>query len=176
VRLDARVETVEGNLEMKLNQKIQKWLKTAAICCAAALSIFAVIAPQEAFARKAETYVGLLQKAALGGYDPVSYFSGKPVQGSEANQVVHNGGTYYFATPANAAKFKANPAAYAPQYGGYCAWAVAQGKTAPGDPKLWKVVGGKLYVNYNSDIQKKWEKDIPGFITKGDANWPKVLN
>jgi hypothetical protein len=52
---------------------------------------------------------------------------------------------------------------------------VAQGKTAPGDPKFWRVVDGKLYVNYNADIQKKWEKDIAGLIAKANANWPKVL-
>src|SRR5262245_22512346 len=83
-----------------------------------------LLAPEAAFARKAETYVGLLQPAALGGYDPVSYFSGNPQKGEAANKAAYKGATYYFASAENAAKFKANPAAYAPQYGGYCAWAV----------------------------------------------------
>lgn len=62
------------------------------------------------------------------------------------------------------------------QYGGYCAWAVAQGYTASGDPQRWKVVGGKLYLNYDDEVQRKWEKDIPGFIASADRNWPTVLD
>ena len=69
----------------------------------------------------------------------------------------------------------ANPTAYAPQYGGYCAWAVAQGYTASGDPQFWKIVNGKLYLNYDGSVQAKWEKDIPGFIAKADKNWPGRL-
>ena len=68
------------------------------------------------------------------------------------------------------------PEKYAPQYGGYCAWAAAQGYTASTDPKAWKVVDGKLYLNYNVEIKEKWEKDIPGHIKRADANWPGVLN
>jgi hypothetical protein len=68
-----------------------------------------------------------------------------------------------------------SPAAYAPQYGGYCAWAVSQGYTAKGDAQNWKVVDGKLYLNYNTSIQKKWEADVPGFIKAADTNWPDVL-
>jgi len=89
--------------------------------------------------------------------------------------VTYKGVFYKFATPANAAKFKINPAAYAPQFGGYCAWAAAQGKTAPGSPKFWKVVNGKLYLNDDAGIQKKWEKNIPGFTIKADSNWPGIL-
>ena len=68
------------------------------------------------------------------------------------------------------------PDAFLPQYGGYCAWAVANGYTAKGDPRNWKIVGGKLYLNYNDEIQSRWVKDIPGFIHKGDGNWPIVLD
>ena len=87
----------------------------------------------------------------------------------------HLSATFRFSSAANLAKFKASPAAYAPQYGGYCAWAVANGYTAKGDPKQWRIVNGKLYLNYNAEIQSRWVKDIPGFIRKGDANWPAVL-
>jgi len=69
----------------------------------------------------------------------------------------------------------AGPAAYAPQYGGYCAWAVSQGYTASTDPHAWRIVDGKLYLNYSKGVQKRWQQDIPGNIAKGDANWPKVL-
>jgi hypothetical protein len=61
-------------------------------------------------------------------------------------------------------------------YGGYCAWAVSQGYTAKGDPKYWNIVDGRLYLNYDGRVQKDWEKDIPGNISKGDRNWPKVLD
>lgn len=72
--------------------------------------------------------------------------------------------------------FMATPEKYAPQFGGYCAWAVSQGYTADGDPEAWKIVDDKLYVNYSQRVQKRWEVDIPGYIAKGRANWPGVLN
>lgn len=138
-----------------------------------ALALFA--APEMAAAAKPETYTGLIGNIAVGGYDAVSFFDGAPQKGVEANKATYKGATYVFATPVNAAKFKANPSAYVPQYGGYCAWAAAQGKTAPGNPKYSRVVNGKLYLNYDSGVQKKWEKDIPGFIAKADSNWPGIL-
>ena len=70
----------------------------------------------------------------------------------------------------------ANPEAYAPQYGGYCAWAVSQGKTASADPKIWAIVDDKLYVNYNRKIGQRWEADRDNFIKLADDNWPSVLN
>ena len=73
-------------------------------------------------------------------------------------------------------KFRASPQRYAPQYGGYCAWAVANGYTAKGDPNAWSVVDGKLYLNFSKSVRRQWSKDIPGNISKGDANWPSVLN
>jgi YHS domain-containing protein len=110
-------------------------------------------------------------------YDAVAYFtSGKPVEGSKAFEYKYKGVTWRFASADNLAAFKADPTKYAPQYGGYCAWAVSQGYTAKGDPKAWKIVNGKLYLNYNLDIQKKWEQDVPGLVAKGDSNWPKVLD
>ena len=72
--------------------------------------------------------------------------------------------------------FAADPEKYAPQYGGYCAWAVSQGYTASTDPEAWKIVDGKLYLNYSKSVQQTWEQDIPGNIAAGDGNWPKVLN
>ena len=78
-------------------------------------------------------------------------------------------------TGASGYLFKANPEKYAPQYGGYCAFAVASGYTAKGDPEAWTIAGGKLYLNYNKSVQRGWEQDIPGNVRKGDANWPKVL-
>ncbi|MDZ4762781.1 MAG: YHS domain-containing (seleno)protein [Alphaproteobacteria bacterium] len=136
----------------------------------------ATAAAPAAFAEKAPVYTSFASDLAVGGFDPVAYFQSKgPVEGSKTFEYTHNGAKWRFANAENLAAFKSDPARYAPQYGGYCAWAASQGYTAKGDPKYWKVVNGKLYLNYNSDIQTKWEKDVPGFITKADANWPKVL-
>jgi YHS domain-containing protein len=129
-----------------------------------------------AFAEKPPVYKNFGSDLAVGGYDPVAYFqTSQPVAGVKTYEYAYKGATWRFATAANLAAFKASPDKYAPQYGGYCAWAVSQGYTAKGDPKVWKIVDGKLYLNYNTDVQKKWEKDIPGLVAKGDTNWPKVL-
>jgi YHS domain-containing protein len=115
-------------------------------------------------------------KAAVGGYDTVSYFrgNGAPVKGSATYKVNWRGADWYFANATNAATFKANPGAFAPQYGGHCAWAIAQGYLAPGDPTAYDIVGGKLYLNYDQGIRAKWRKDISGFIAKGGPNWANI--
>lgn len=121
-------------------------------------------------------YTGRFSSLALGGYDPVAYFTeGQPVEGSDEYELSWNGATWRFSSAGNKARFKADPEAHAPQYGGYCAWAVSQGKTASADPNRWKLVDGKLYLNYNRAIQERWEKDIPGFIAAADENWPGLV-
>jgi YHS domain-containing protein len=145
-------------------------------CIAISLLGAGLAAAPQASAEKPAIYKGLLDEAAIGGHDAVAYFTaGKPVEGVKAHSTTWKGATWRFATAENLAAFKSNPDKYAPQYGGYCAWAVSQGYTAKGDPKVWKIVNGKLYLNYNPDIQAKWEKDVPGLIAKGDGNWPRVL-
>ena len=86
-----------------------------------------------------------------------------------------HGATWRFASAAHRDQFVADPEKFAPQFGGYCAWAVSQNKTAGIDPEAWKIVDGKLYLNYSKDIQAKWEQDVPGNIGKAEANWPKLL-
>ena len=114
---------------------------------------------------------------ALRGHDPVAYFTeGRPVRGLPEHAADWGGATWHFASAANRAAFLADPEAHAPQYGGFCAWAVAQGYTAPIDPTAWQIVDGKLYLNYNARIQRRWERDIPGFIAQADANWPGLAN
>jgi len=126
---------------------------------------------------KPQVFTEFRSKLALDGYDPVAYFKGgKPVKGSKEHAATWKGATWHFVSAENKAAFEADPQAFAPQYGGYCAWAVSQGYTAKGDPGHWRIVGGKLYLNYNAAVQKDWEKDIPGHIAKGDKNWPKVLS
>lgn len=113
---------------------------------------------------------------AVNGKDLVSYFAGdaKPVSGVPAFSVVHEGQRYLFSSQVNADAFAAKPDAYLPQYGGYCAWAAAQGSIAPGDAAHYRVVDGKLYLNYNAEVQTRWAKDISGFIAQADANWPEL--
>lgn len=113
---------------------------------------------------------------ALEGFDAVSYFvSGKPVAGQANLSTQYKGVTWRFASADNLAAFKANPRKYAPQYGGHCAWGTARGYAVRGDPKVWRIVSGKLYLNYNRSVQNKWNRDINGYISKGNRNWPAVL-
>jgi YHS domain-containing protein len=114
---------------------------------------------------------------AIRGYDPVAYFTeGRPVAGNSDIELDWNGATWRFASEANRATFLADPAAYAPQYGGWCAWAMAQGKTAAVDPEAWDIIDGKLYLNYSLDVQSRWRKDIPGLVSKADALYPGVVD
>ena len=124
-----------------------------------------------------KVYTGLVSGVGLGGYDAVAYFTEKkPVRGSKDITAKHDGVTWRFASTSNRDAFVANPSRYAPQYGGYCAWAVSNGYTAKGDPNAWSVVDGKLYLNFNKSVRRRWSQDIPGNIKKGDRNWPSVLN
>lgn len=108
----------------------------------------------------------------IGGYDPVAYFTdGKAVRGSGFHVTVADGVTYAFATAEHRKMFEENPQKYLPAYGGYCAYGLGVGKKFVADPEVWKIVEGKLYLNLDKGIQQKWEKDIPGYIKKGDANW-----
>lgn len=118
---------------------------------------------------------GLFGSAAVRGYDVVAYFAeSRPVEGKR--DLVHkwNGAEWRFASAANRDLFAANPEKYAPQYGGWCAWAVSQGYTASIDPEAWRIVDGKLYLNYSKSVQAQWVQDVPGNISKGDRNWPGI--
>jgi hypothetical protein len=109
---------------------------------------------------------------ALGGYDVVAYFTENlPREGNPAFTTMHAGAKWQFVTAENRDVFIKDPEKYMPQYGGYCAWAVGHNYTANGDPEAWKIVGGKLYLNYNKSVQTKWAEDIPKFIADGDKNW-----
>ena len=116
-------------------------------------------------------------EGAIRGYDPVAYFTvGEPTRGSDRYTAEWQGATYHFASAENRDKFEADPEAYAPQYGGYCAYAVSYGSTASTVPEAWKIVDGKLYLNYSSSVQKLWNKDIPGYISAANNHWPAVLD
>lgn len=111
----------------------------------------------------------------VGGYDLVSYQSGKkPLQGNGNHVVQHDGVNYLFSNKGNAKKFKANKEKYLPAYGGFCAYGAAVGKKFIADPTVWEVVDGRLYLNLDNSIKQVWRKDIPGNIAKADKNWEKI--
>lgn len=152
-------------------------MKLRTLLAASALAIVPVIAAaQAAFADKDPVYTGRFSNMAVEGHDAVAYFTeGKPVKGSKDFSTEYQGAEFGFASAANLALFKADPAKYAPQYGGYCAWAVSQGYTAKGDADHWAIVDGKLYLNYNKKVQDTWNEDRAGFIQKANTEWPTVL-
>ena len=139
-------------------------------------AIALTLVPTLARAASPEIYTGLVNGVAVGGYDAVSYFSdGGPKQGSEQFSTDWKGAKWRFSSGKNLAAFKAAPEKYAPQYGGYCAYAVSKGATAKGDPSAWTLVDGKLYLNYSKVVRSIWRQDIPGNVAKASANWPRVL-
>ncbi|MCC7426540.1 MAG: YHS domain protein [Alphaproteobacteria bacterium] len=123
----------------------------------------------------ATSAVNVEDGVAIRGTDPVAYFTdGRPVAGRRDITAEWGGATWRFASVANRERFLAEPARYAPQYGGFCAWAVAEGYKAPIDPRAWRIVDGRLYLNYSASIQRRWERDVPGNITRADQNWPRI--
>lgn len=113
---------------------------------------------------------------AIQGYDPVAYFQqNQAVKGSKKHQHEWQGAKWNFSSAANRDIFAANPEKYAPQYGGYCAYAVSHNSTAGIDPDQFTILDGKLYLNYNAKIQKKWQQDRESYIEQADKNWPKLL-
>ena len=109
---------------------------------------------------------------AINGYDPVAYFKqGTPVKGKKDFHYRWMEASWYFSSQQNLDDFIKTPNAYAPQYGGYCAWAVSRGYTASTSPDAWRIYSGKLYLNYSLGVRKLWIQDIPGNIRAGDKNW-----
>lgn len=114
---------------------------------------------------------------AIDGTDAVAYFTeGAPVPGTAEHTVDWKGATWRFSSAANRTAFEADPEAYAPQFGGYCAWAVAEGYTASTVPDAWTIYEDRLYLNFSRRVQRRWERDIPGNVARGNANWPSVLS
>lgn len=119
---------------------------------------------------------------AVSGYDVVAYFDATqspvgspqpaPTPGKASITADWNGATFAFSTPENRARFLADPAAYAPQYNGHCAYGIAKGGKVPGDPQLWRIVDGKLYLNLQKSVAELWEADVKGNLTASETNWP----
>lgn len=137
-------------------------------------SIGLVAAPAQA--KDPKVYTSTFSNLAVSGYDPVAYFTdGKPVKGDKKFSHTWMDVEWRFASAEHRALFVASPEKFAPQFGGHCAWAVSQGYTASADPEAWRIVDGKLYLNYDANVQKRWENDIQALITKGNELWPGMI-
>ena len=117
---------------------------------------------------------------AVDGHDVVAYFDlaagDDPVKGQEQYSTIYKDVSWLFSSAENLEKFLSEPERYRPQFGGYCAWAMARNKLARGTPDVWYVYGGKLYLNISARYQREWLEDIDGEIARGEANWPAILN
>jgi hypothetical protein len=140
----------------------------------AALSALALTAPSAARVKPAVNTNGR-GELAVAGYDVVAYTSGVAAEGTAAFEHRWKGAIWRFTSAANRERFALDPKRYAPQFGGYCAWAVSRGYTADVDPEAFRISDGGLFLNYSKAVQRRWEQDIPGNVAKGRANWPAVL-
>lgn len=136
--------------------------------------------PSMPVARSREIYQSsprfLAKKYAVAGYDAVAYYTEKKaVEGKDAFMTRWKDATWRFASKENLEAFVAAPEKYAPQFGGYCAFAIAQNELAPGNPRVWKIVDGKLYLNLNAKTHGQWEREQSALIKTANANWPAVL-
>jgi YHS domain-containing protein len=146
-------------------------------CAGAAIALTGLAFAAPAHADKDPVYTGTFSNTAVQGHDPVAYFTeGRPVKGSRDFATTYEGAEFRFASQENLDAFLADPARYAPQFGGYCAWAVSEGYTAKGDADHWAIVDDRLYLNYDKNVQTRWEQDRSGHINKANTNWPEVLD
>lgn len=123
-----------------------------------------------------EIYTGIVPGVAIGGYDSVAYFTkGEATKGDKEFVLSYKGADWRFSSQENLDLFSANPEKYAPQYGGYCAYAASKGALAKGDPEAWTVYEDKLYLNFSKSVRALWKTDIPGNVAKADVNYPKLL-
>ncbi|WP_298933269.1 YHS domain-containing (seleno)protein [uncultured Ruegeria sp.] len=114
--------------------------------------------------------------AAMAGYDPVSYFENEvPVLGEPEIAVMWKGAEWHFASPEHREMFESNPRAFAPQFGGYCSYAVAHGVLKSTDPNAWQVVDGRLYLTHSPQVEQIWDQDRGEYIQMADENWPAIL-
>ena len=115
-------------------------------------------------------------KTGLQGYDPVAFFTeAVAAKGSPLITGEHKGVTYMFASEEHKATFAKDPEKYLPAYGGYCAYGVSIKKLFPVEIDTWEIVDGRLFLQYNQDVKRKFAQDKAANFTKADANWPKLV-
>ena len=153
-------------------------IKSLAAACAlailTALSVGGLMTGANAGSKGAINTIGSAG-IAIKGFDPVAYFTaGKATKGSAEHTVKHKGATWRFASAENKALFEADPAKYEPAYGGYCAYGLAQGYLVKIEGNAWTIKDGKLYLNYDKGVQRKWEKRPASYIKTADQKWSKL--
>ncbi len=145
---------------------------------AISLQLFINQATAQDESAKRKSHFNIENSVAIYGYDPVSYFDNKPLEGKKTWKYAHQGITYQFANQANMDKFKVNPAKYEPAYGGWCAYAMgAKGEKVEIDPQTYKITNGRLFLFYNkffSNTLKDWNKDEAKLFKKAEENWKKI--
>jgi hypothetical protein len=154
--------------------KHRKWLVRIGI--AAVVTVGLVLTYLHSIQMFASDPVYQTRRGALDGYDPVAYFTqSRPVLGREDTALEWTGAVWHFASGANRELFRNDPSRYAPQFGGYCAYAVASGYTARTKPEAWKIVDGRLYLNFDLKTRDQWLAQAGDFIERGNRNWPRVI-
>jgi YHS domain-containing protein len=150
------------------------YLDSYAVLCALVLMVAVTAIPATADAQSA---VNVDRKGvAIKGYDPVAYFTmSEPVKGKKDHVASWMGATWRFTSPEHKDLFEKDPEKYAPRYGGYCAYGVANNYLVKIDPKAWTIYEGRLYLNFSLKVREQWSEDIPGNIKKADANWPGLI-
>lgn len=132
-------------------------------------------APVVVHAASDPVYTSWRDNLAVDGWDPVTFHSGKPQPGKSEWRAQYQGAVWLFYSEANRDLFLTNPEVFAPQYGGYCAWALARGKLEKGRAEYWHVEDGKLYLNYNRRIKRRWDNNRTRFIEQANDRWPAIL-
>lgn len=141
-----------------------------------AIAAVVLMAAGLAAAGDPQVYVDRRTGLAIQGYDPVAYFTeGEARKGDPAHALEWGGGTWHFTSAANRDAFAADPEAYAPKYGGYCAYAVAKGSARVADPRVWSIVDGELYLNLSPNVRKVWQEDLRANIALADRIWSPAL-
>ncbi|MCH9648917.1 MAG: hypothetical protein K0U98_11815 [Deltaproteobacteria bacterium] len=137
------------------------------------VSALAASAADEVNVSKGGTLAG--GPLALRGFDAVAYFTvGAPRLGSADLSTLHEGAVYRFSSSENQKAFEADPERYLPAYGGFCAYGISAGAKFDGDPEVFSIVDGRLFLNLSPKVQKKWQKDVGGHVTKADTNWKRI--
>lgn len=135
--------------------------------------LLAVPGSAEASTRRLNHHRGVM----LRGFDTVAWFTeAAPRRGAAQHQTQWEGVTWHFASAENRARFVADPQAFAPRFGGFCAFGVARGYKVDIDPNAWHIAAGRLYLNYNLGVQREWQQDVPGFIAQAEAKWPRLMD
>ncbi len=139
--------------------------------------LFSTLIAMHSFAKEPPIETGFFNNDAIYAYDTVAYFTqSKAVKGSEKYQTQWRGALWSFSSQQHLDMFKQEPEKYAPQYGGYCAYAMADGRLVGVDEEAFTIVDGKLYLNYSKSVMEDWREDIPGYVEKADVAYPTLVD